>query len=186
MTDRVDRMIGGSCAAVIGAAARPAVAGLPAVVSWGGALFLYLAMVLGASPVVAQTAASGSVVVRVPPVAHMEVEAVAASPSEGVFESVADGAFQIRVRANHGWQVVLAATAGSAGEGEESTGAGELWVRTDGADGSSELRRIEPGQSLAVASGARGEAVIRLEYWWEGGSPEASAAVPFTYTLASR
>lgn len=168
MTHRTDRTIGSTCAPVRGAGARPASAGRPAVLSWGVALLVFfLPFLPGASPVVAQTLANGSVLVRVPPVAQLEVE------------SVADGVFEIRVRANHGWQVVLGATA-------ESVGTGDLWVRTAGLDGTSEERRIEPGQSLAVASGARGEAVIRLDYWWEGGSTEESSAVPFTYTLASR
>jgi len=179
VTYRTDRTIGSISAPVIRGEARPGSAGRPVVLSWGGALLLFLLLfVPGASPAVAQAVASGSVLVRVPPVAQMEVEPVVSSVAQGVSGSEADGAFEIRVRANHGWQVVLAATA-------ESSGTGELWVRTAGADGSSEVRRMEPGQSLAVASGARGEAVIRLDYWWEGGT-EASGAVPFTYTLASR
>lgn len=133
-----------------------------------------------ASSAAGQQVAAGAAMVRVPPVAHMEVEPLPAAAARTVSSSSeVAGAFRIQVRANHGWEIVVAAAPAYGG-------GGTLWVRAAGPDGAGEFRPIEPGAELAVASGGQGESVIRVDYRWEGAAGARTPLTPLTYTLASR
>lgn len=131
-----------------------------------------LGAVLMASPASGQRAVSGSALVQVPPVSQLDVETRERAVPAGT--DTRAGVFRVKVRANHGWKVLLAAS--------PSMG-GEIRVR-DPETG--EYRRLEAGLETVIASGDRGEVILEVEYRWDPASPEAGASLPLTYTLASQ
>lgn len=136
-------------------------------------------LLLGVTAASAQQMAAGAAVVRVPPVAQMEVEPIAASTVRLASSSQATGAFRIAVRANHGWEIKVAAASAPGG-------VGTLWVRVTDRAGGGEFRRVEPGTEVPVAAGGMGESVIRLDYRWVSAAGSETPVAPLTYTLASR
>lgn len=122
----------------------------------------------------AQRVATGRAVVEVPSVAQLDVES-----HDPVVEATSSGqetgVFQIRVRANHTWKVVLAAPVGTEAP---------VWVRVRGEAGT-DYRRLDPGSETVVASGQGGERVLEVEYRWEPAASTTVASIPLTYTLAS-
>lgn len=137
---------------------------------------LLVGMILVAGPASGQRVAMANALVQVPAVSELDVVlAVSGTSGETGVESQA-GVFRVRVRANHGWRLVVATAADAEGT---------VWVR-NAADGSVAYQPLEPGMELGVASGDRGETVLDVEYRIETGTAGSIGSHPLTYTLAER
>lgn len=112
-------------------------------------------------PAAGQRSAVGQVQVAIPPLSELEVEAPRAVDAEA-------GLQRVRIRANHGWRIYVAAPA------SDQT----VWVRGDG----EAYRPLGPGMETELTTGARGETTIEVAYRTEAG---AGGEVQLNYRLES-
>lgn len=161
-----------------GGSSRRAPAAFPRVV--GVVAMVLFASQLMAAPAVAQVTAKGQATVRVGQVSLLDVQhhasaAVGTPGAAGRDAGLRTETYRVRVRANHRWKVVLAS---------ESGAATAVWVRTVDGRGASTEQYVEPGASIEVASGDRGDRVVEVEVRWEASAYPGAATLPIRYSLA--
>lgn len=145
-------------------------------------MVIIAAVAFFSAPLSGQHSAGGSALVVIPRVSELEITPASAvqtrSLEDGVVEE--EGALLVRVRANHEWRVQV----GTSSAGDSASG---VWWRatlvSEGITG--EYRALSPGEEAVVASGARGEVLIRVDYRWKAPEDATAGGVPLTYTLAS-
>jgi hypothetical protein len=151
-------------------------------------MILIAAAAFLSAPLAAQYSAGGMVTIVVPSVAGLALQDATpiATHSVGGGMVEASGSLVVRVRANHGWRVFIAGSESLVGAGPD--GGAELeWRAVVLADEvAGQYTSLSPGATAVVATGGRGEQLIRIDYRWRTRADRPVDAIPLTYTLASR